>query len=236
MYQTREIFMKYTLSLVYPLILLFFTACGDDENSAPKYIPAPAQQVEIQNPEDNASVQPEEPAPSPVVTPHKADIQRDTPIDPDSWGASVELRACYDTQKERLTLEAYVPAGVSDNTKHYQFFLDLDLNPATGYTSSVQNDYFSLKGVDFMIEDGSVYRALSTSEWKWEKVDEYDFAVVKMTTGEYVIQNCGSLAAFGSLLDIDTAESINMAMEPLDTDWNDIDNFVRTQNVSILCQ
>jgi|GEM_PF-3815207 len=231
--------MKYLTGLFYSLVLVLFTACGDEE-SVPKYIPAPNQQVDIQKPgdnnDDNTSVQPEPEEPTPSTAPHQAQIQRDTAIDPNSRGASTELRACYDTKKAKLTLEAYIPAGVSDNTVHYQFFLDLDQNAQTGYTSAVQNDYFSLTGIDFMIEDGSVYRALSTTEWQWEKVDEYDFAVIKMTTGEYLVQNCGSLAAFGSMLDINTTESINMAMEPLDADWNDIDNFVRVQNVSLLCQ
>ncbi len=225
-------------SALFVLSILLFIAgiagCGSESN-VPKYIKAPDDSGQTGSNtgsgEDQNDSQPQTP-----TIPREVTVTHDSALSDTDWGASVELRACYDTQKQKMTFEAYSPAGVSDDTFHYQFFLDIDKNPQTGFTSPLRNDYYALEGIDFMIEDGAVYRALSTSQWQWEKVADYDFIVGKLATGEVRIQNCGSLAAFGTMFDINTTDEINMAMMPAGCDWEDVGNFVKLQNVRIGCR
>jgi len=55
---------------------------------------------------------------------------------------------------------------------HYQFFIDTDKNPHTGY-----NDGWIADGADYLIEDARVYKSLSNShEWRWERVDSVTFS------------------------------------------------------------
>jgi len=62
--------------------------------------------------------------------------------------------------------------GSSGNPVHRQLLIDIDNNPSTGFQFS--NELWSRKsGVDYMIEDGRLYKSTSNdSSWSWKYIKE----------------------------------------------------------------
>jgi len=83
---------------------------------------------------------------------------------------STHVAALNDTTDETF-VEAHFWEGLPDNIKNFQIFLDMDNDTSTGYSGP---DGWEIHGADYLIENGEVYRSLSTTEWKWASRGKFE--------------------------------------------------------------
>ncbi len=65
-------------------------------------------------------------------------------------------------------------SGVED-IKHFQIYLDADMNQATGFHDgpiTYNGDTYEIIGADYMIEDNKLYKSTSKTVWKWEYISD----------------------------------------------------------------
>jgi len=125
------------------------------------------------------------------------------------------------------TFTSYYMQGIPAEVKHFQYFLDTDNNATTGF--SFGEDSWRISGADILVEDGAVYKSLSTTQWKWQyigKLDHYDRSKVD---GIEQINFSGSK----ELLNI-TAKTVNVTIEPFDAPWRSTYSTISTQAVHLV--
>ncbi len=121
----------------------------------------------------------------------------------------------------------YFMKGIPSEVKHFQYFLDTDNNAATGF--SFGKDSWRISGADILVEDGSVYKSESTSEWKWSYVGQLDTYNKSSVEG---IQNI-DFTANKSLLQI-SSDKVNVTIEPFDANWGSTYSTISTQVVPLV--
>jgi hypothetical protein len=125
------------------------------------------------------------------------------------------------------TFTSYYMQGIPTEVKHFQYFLDTDNNAATGF--SFGKDSWRISGADILVEDGAVYKSQSKTEWKWTYVGELDsYNRTKVDGIEQI-----NFASNKSLLGI-TSDTVNVTIEPFDTNWGSTYSTISTQAVTLI--
>ncbi len=114
-------------------------------------------------------------------------------------------------------------AGLPDNIENFQYFIDMDSNIDTGYNGS---NGWEVKGADYLIENGDVYKSLSNSEWNWELIG---------TLQTFSLDNYPNLSERDSLLmrnatptltNIFNTDSFKVMIEVYDKNWEGDNNTI----------
>ena len=190
--------------------ILLLSGCGDSES---KYIKAPQpHEVDISGEPDNGQT------------------------DADNWHKFVTFRAQYTQENDQFCVTVCSPKGISDDVAHFQIYIDADMDKSTGFTDTFQTDFYTLTGIDYMIEDGILFVSESQTEWKWKAVDAYSFQKIQDQNGSYTVHTWGSIQTIAPLADVQDGQQIEVSMEPVDSLWQDTHNFVMPQTVNINVQ
>ena len=133
-------------------------------------------------------------------------------------------------------LEIYLEKG-SKVGSHMQFFIDSDLNEATGYHSD------KVDGADYLVEDGRIYKAKTDGyDWNWERLGHTTFSNQDTFVSSYIstriIQNPNKnfrVAAVSSDASWQTVSKIKM--KPMDRGIVSVDASVEEwKNTPILAK
>jgi len=151
--------------------------------------------------------------------------------DEDIWQKFVTMSASFDHNDNNFILDIQCQKGISSDVAHFQIYLDVDNNAATGFTDSLGSDY-AIIGADYMVEDGSLYKSSSASEWQWSYVDEIYYTEEETNSGVFKILLDDNGAA-ASMFNKNDLKEIRVSIEPTDAQWSDTGNFVQTQDIAM---
>lgn len=107
-------------------------------------------------------------------TPSVTTVTEPTRISDDDWQDTQVLargqRGTMQIELEGSKLHINVKNVWRRNSgRHVQIFLDIDNNPATGFRS--RSRVWSLSGIDYLIEDGRLYKSrTNSSTWSWKRI------------------------------------------------------------------
>lgn len=174
-------------------------------------------------------------APTVDEQPHQVD-NKPRPINTkDIWHHPeyVNIDADYDKTLSTpvLSLNINFVKPITSDVKHFQIYIDADNNAQTGYTGG--GEHYIIKGADYMIEEGRLFRSTSSTAWKWTLLSHTPtYLELKAVDGSKSIKSTFDAAQI--LSDIPTVTNINVSIEPVNEQWLDTNNFVLTQAVSLL--
>jgi hypothetical protein len=135
------------------------------------------------------------------------------------WTWFVDMkRDTSDTNLSKLTLRTLFYEGLPQEVGHLQFFLDTDNNDSTGFSG--ENGWV-IKGADYLIEDGKLFRAKSTNQWQWDYIgtfSRYQKREQTDKTAEIVIES--NNPKISKLFQ--TENKIDVSIEPYNADWQGI--------------
>ena len=144
----------------------------------------------------------------------------------DDWQNFVDMRASYDESDNNFILDVTFNEGITYDVEHFQIYLDTDYRVRTGYSDSY------IKGADYLIEDGSLFKSVSNTEWEWEYVDEVYYVAEESDDGKYhiLVDDNGAAA---TMFSEENHIYIDVSIEPLSGEWTDSHNFVETRDLKL---
>jgi len=152
----------------------------------------------------------------------------------DNWQEYVSMTSTYDrshNNTDNFSLNIKCEKGISSDVAHFQIFVDTDNNKATGL--SIGEGAYAIEGADYMIEDGTLYKSSSNTDWQWEYVNELTYQTQEEANNAYSIRISSSAEEITSIFDVDNLKQMNISIEPISAEWYDTHNFVSTQNIAL---
>jgi hypothetical protein len=159
--------------------------------------------------------------------PHKVTRVLDYDADhADDWQDFVDMKASYDESDNNFILNVTFDEGITYDVEHFQIYLDTDYSVRTGYSDSY------IKGADYLIEDGSLFKSVSNTEWEWEYVDEVYYVAEESSDGKYhiLVDDNGAAA---TMFSEENHLFIDVSIEPLSGEWYDTHNFINTRDLKL---
>ncbi len=135
----------------------------------------------------------------------------------------------------KMTFSADSDLSGIEDIKHFQIYLDVDIDASTGFSDEaiVYNDStYEIIGADYMIEDDKLYKSISKTMWKWDYVSGI------VTNNKDIMQNSRTAIykreyIFPSSLLSGLSSDIRVSIEPLNINYKDTNNFVPTETITI---
>ncbi len=144
--------------------------------------------------------------------------------DETDWTWFVGTDGTKDTTSIELT--TYFMKGIPSAVKHFQYFIDTDNNPNTGF--SFGEDSWRISGADILIEDGDLYKSESPTEWKWSYLRSISYEKKKIEGLDQIQFDIDK-----SLLSLDS-NIINVTIEPFDANWDSTYSTISMQAVTLV--
>ena len=135
-----------------------------------------------------------------------------------------------------LTINLTGTAPTLTDMAHLQVYVDIDNNKATGYSNGpieYQGITYDIIGADYMVEDNQLFKSTSTTEWKWELVSSAEYTILDT---EVVAGTTNYNREFKIDLNLAVGfnnSDVNVAIEPVDANWADTNNFIPTHTISV---
>ena len=142
----------------------------------------------------------------------------------DDWQNYVDMKASFELNNENFILDITFNEGITTDVAHFQIYLNTDSDGYTGYNDSI------VKGAEYLIEDGSLFKSTSDTEWEWEYVDEVYYISEELDDGKHHILIDDNGAA--SVLYNDNGY-IKVSIEPVSAEWTDTHNFVDEHKIAV---
>jgi YD repeat-containing protein len=130
------------------------------------------------------------------------------------WTWDVSFSA--DIAGRASSLQAHFWEGVPDDIENFQTFIDMDSDASTGYSGS---DGWEIYGADYLIENGDVYKSMSTSEWKWKLIGSFQDIDYKRLKGQGGHEILDMSNVTPTLSNIFTTNNFKVMIEAYDANW-----------------
>jgi hypothetical protein len=157
--------------------------------------------------------------------PHKVTRVLDYDADhADDWQNFVDIKASFDDDDNNFILDITFNEGITTDVAHFQIYLNTDNDRYTGYNDG------TVKGAEYLIEDGSLFKSTSNTEWEWEYIDEVYYVSEELDDGKHHILIDDNGAA--SVLH-DGNGYLKVSIEPVSEEWTDTHNFVEEHKIKV---
>jgi len=161
--------------------------------------------------------------------PHKVSRVLDYEADhADDWQNYVDIKASYETSTNNVILDITFNEGITSDVSHFQIYLNNDGKHHTGYNDG------AIKGAEYLIEDGSLFKSTSDTEWEWEYVDEVYYVSEELDDGKHhiMIDDNGAAAdVFKQFEQYKHHQIASISIEPVNDQWQDTHNFVKERTI-----
>jgi hypothetical protein len=134
-----------------------------------------------------------------------------------------------------LTFSADSDLSGIDDIRHFQIYLDTDMNASTGFNDGpidYNGIHYEIVGADYMIEDNKLYRSTSHTAWAWDFMTDIDENIEDVTKDGRISLYKRSYHFSSSLLH-GLQSQIRVSVEPLNVNYKDTNNFVPTEMIHI---
>jgi len=142
----------------------------------------------------------------------------------DDWQNFVDMKSSFELNNENFILDITFNEGITTDVAHFQIYLNTDSDRYTGYNDDI------VKGAEYLIEDGSLFKSTSDTEWEWEYIDEVYYISEELDDGKHHIMIDDNGAA--TVLYNDNGY-IKVSIEPVSAEWTDTHNFVDEHKIAV---
>jgi len=145
----------------------------------------------------------------------------------------VNIDTSYETNISTPLISLYINfiKAISSDVKHFQIYIDSDNNPSTGFSGG--QDHYEIIGADYMIEEGRLFKSTSTTAWTWSLNTCCSPTYTQETGVDGSLSIKSTFKNIAIFQDGIKARTINISIEPVNAQWQDTNNFVQTQTITV---
>jgi len=149
-------------------------------------------------------------------------------IKDDIWTKDISISSTYDRTDEndhKFSLLITFNKNIPSDIKHFQIYLNIDNDNNTGLN-------IADSGIDYMIEDGTLYKATYKTVWKWEEIVDLNYIAYE-ENNKFKIKISDNSSKFISITDIDNIKNLYVSIKFLDKDWNSLYSLIKPKHIYI---
>ena len=170
-----------------------------------------------------------------AVQPHDVKEFR-TSSEATPWSDSITISGEVANGADYLSINMTGTAPTLTDMAHLQVYVDIDNNKATGYSNGpivYEGVTYNIIGADYMIEDDQLFKSTSTTNWEWQLVSSTEYNILDADLGDGTTEYNRKFKIDLNLAVGFNNSDVNIAIEPVDVNWVDTNNFIPTHTISV---